>query len=427
MMRIFYLVLLAIIPAYGIGQFSVKGKVIDAETNKAIPGVSVYINNSFLGTSTDVNGEFILSSIPPGAYRLVFSHVGYETIVESISSTDLKDNYLISLKVIPDELKEVVVTGKPKSGWRKWGSFFLNSFIGSSKYALNCYIQNREALHFYYSAEDNILKVSAKEPLIIENRALGYKITMNFIGYSYNFSNRNLYYEFYSKFDYLEPEDNTELRRWRNNRRDVYYGSLTHFLRTLFDSTWQKEGFEIRRFGKPSNPEFERIKDSMQVNTLLLQLITGTFDPKQKKPGTILPPIDTVSYYKKVLLEYAGSDKLFPGLLHFNQFAQRRDSNSLVLNFDSYLHVTYTKVKEPIEYAMITGKYRPGQQVIRGRLNSQAVYEPEDQVSTLQLYNKAPVQVFFNGNYNNTNLLLDGYWGWYQKVATLLPYDYKPN
>jgi len=140
-----------------------------------------------------------------------------------------------------------------------------------------------------------------------------------------------------------------------------------------------------------------------------------------------LPPVDTVSYYKNILLQYAGSDKLFPELLRFNQFAQRKDSNSIFLSFDNYLHITYTKVKEPIEYAMITGKYRPGQQMIRGRLNSQAVYEPDDQVSTLQLYNKAPVQVFFNGNYNNTNLLLDGYWGWYQKVATLLPYDYKPG
>lgn len=427
MKRILNIVFLAIIPAIGICQFSIKGKVVDAETNRGIAAVSVYINNSFLGTSTDANGEFMLNNIPPGAYKLVFSHVGYETIVESISSTDLRDHYLVSLKVIPDELKEVVVTGKPKSGWRKWGSFFLNSFIGTSKYALNCYIQNREALHFYYSAEENILKVSAKEPLIIENRALGYQITMNFIGYSYNFNNRNLYYEFYSKFDYLQPEDNAELRRWRNNRRAVYYGSFTHFLRSLFDSTWQKEGFEIRKFGKPYNSEFERIKDSMQANTLLLQLITGTFDAKQKKAGVKLPPIDTVSYYKNVLLQYAGSDKLFPEQLRFNQFAQRKDSNSIFLSFDNYLHITYTKVKEPIEYAMITGKYRPGQQMIRGRLNSQAVYEPDDQVSTLQLYNKAPVQVFFNGNYNNTNLLLDGYWGWYQKVATLLPYDYKPE
>jgi hypothetical protein len=427
MRQMLYIVLLAVTPLFGTCQFSVRGKVVDAETNKAIQGVSVYINNSFLGTSTDANGDFVLNNIPPGAFKLVLSHIGYETIVESLTSTDLKDQYIISLKVNADELKEVIVTTKPKSGWRKWGSFFLSSFIGTSKYASSCDILNKEALHFHFSEEDNLLKVSARGPIIIENRALGYKITMNLAGFSYNFNNRNLYYEFYSKFDYLQPEDNADLRRWRNNRKDVYYGSLTHFLRSLFDSSWRRQGFEVRKYGKPHNSEVDRIKDTLQKNTTLLQIITGTFDPKQKKPGVMLPPSDTVSYYKNVLLQYAASDKLFPEQLRFNQFAGRKDSNSIFLNFDSYLHVTYTKVKEPIEYAMVTGKYRPGQQMIRGRMNTQAVYQADDQVSTLQLYNKTPIRVFFNGNYNNTDMLLDGYWGWYQKVATLLPYDYKPD
>jgi hypothetical protein len=51
MRQMLYILLLAIIPVVGICQFSVKGKVVDGETNKAIAGVSVYINNSFLGTS----------------------------------------------------------------------------------------------------------------------------------------------------------------------------------------------------------------------------------------------------------------------------------------------------------------------------------------------------------------------------------------
>src|ERR1700733_5130667 len=100
MSRIFYIILLVAMPALGICQFSVRGKVVATETNKPIQGVSVYINNSFLGTSTDDNGEFVLNNIPPGLYKLVFSHIGYETIVESINSSEVKDNYLISLKVI---------------------------------------------------------------------------------------------------------------------------------------------------------------------------------------------------------------------------------------------------------------------------------------------------------------------------------------
>src|SRR5690606_35188147 len=58
-------------------QFGVKGKVLDIETYKPIPGVSIKIANTTLATSTDEAGEF--STTPPsktGQYTLVSTFVG---------------------------------------------------------------------------------------------------------------------------------------------------------------------------------------------------------------------------------------------------------------------------------------------------------------------------------------------------------------
>lgn len=60
-------------------QFGVKGKVLDIETYKPIPGVSIKIANTTLATSTDEAGEFSIN-LPSktGEYTLVSTFVGYD-------------------------------------------------------------------------------------------------------------------------------------------------------------------------------------------------------------------------------------------------------------------------------------------------------------------------------------------------------------
>lgn len=84
---------------------AIKGKVID-ETGEAIPGVSVLVKGTTVGTITNIDGQYSLE-IPANAQSLVFSFVGMTTKEEVIgSSAEIN----VTLKNESIGVDEVVVT-----------------------------------------------------------------------------------------------------------------------------------------------------------------------------------------------------------------------------------------------------------------------------------------------------------------------------
>jgi len=61
---------------------TVKGKVVDIDTDAPLIGASVVIigSNPIIGTTTDVNGRYELKTIPIGRYSFKVSFIGYEDI-----------------------------------------------------------------------------------------------------------------------------------------------------------------------------------------------------------------------------------------------------------------------------------------------------------------------------------------------------------
>jgi TonB-linked SusC/RagA family outer membrane protein len=84
----------------------VSGTVVAAEDQARLPGVSILLKGSTLGTVTDVNGDFQLR-VPAEGGTLVFSFVGYIT-QEVPLGTQSRVN--ITLSTDTKTLKEVVVT-----------------------------------------------------------------------------------------------------------------------------------------------------------------------------------------------------------------------------------------------------------------------------------------------------------------------------
>lgn len=87
-------------------DITLKGKVKD-ENGQAMPGVSISIKGSNLGTQTDLNGSFSLN-LPSGQNELIFSFVGYETQQIRVGNQTLLE---VSLKPDVKSLDEVIVVG----------------------------------------------------------------------------------------------------------------------------------------------------------------------------------------------------------------------------------------------------------------------------------------------------------------------------
>lgn len=66
-------------------QSTIKGTVVDG--SDPIIGANVFIENTTIGSTTDINGGFAIKTDKTGEVNLVISFVGYETVIKKISLT----------------------------------------------------------------------------------------------------------------------------------------------------------------------------------------------------------------------------------------------------------------------------------------------------------------------------------------------------
>jgi len=78
-MRIFTFVLSLLLTSQLISQ--IRGTVID-ENQSPLPYVSIYVEGTTTGTTTNINGEYELK-LPNGRYELVYQYVGYAQTTSS--------------------------------------------------------------------------------------------------------------------------------------------------------------------------------------------------------------------------------------------------------------------------------------------------------------------------------------------------------
>jgi CarboxypepD_reg-like domain len=90
----------------------IRGIVLDKQTKQVLPGASILVPNTDIGTISDENGAFILDKIPIGRVGIKCQFVGYEPYaIDDIIVTSAKEAYLeIELKTGNTQVNEVVVS-----------------------------------------------------------------------------------------------------------------------------------------------------------------------------------------------------------------------------------------------------------------------------------------------------------------------------
>ncbi|MBC5775979.1 SusC/RagA family TonB-linked outer membrane protein [Pontibacter sp. KCTC 32443] len=84
---------------------TITGKVTDASTNQPLPGVTVLVKGTTVGTASTVDGSYTIN-VPEGGNTLVFRYIGYVTTERAISGNTVN----VALPVDAKQLGEVVVT-----------------------------------------------------------------------------------------------------------------------------------------------------------------------------------------------------------------------------------------------------------------------------------------------------------------------------
>jgi hypothetical protein len=228
-------------------QASLVGRVLDDSTSLPLSNVNVYLANTTLGGSTDARGQFEIRNIPLGSYEIVASLLGY-TVFSSrfVAKEASPTNIAIRLKPVNLEVGEVLISAPDPTEWRRQLQRFKDLFLGTTPFSKECTLINGEMLDFEESP-DGLFAATARVPLKIENRALGYSI--EFVLKTFKVQNDVMTLEGLPKYTELKPSDSAEEKRWRENRMRAYRGSLRHFLACLFKKELASNGYFVHELG----------------------------------------------------------------------------------------------------------------------------------------------------------------------------------
>lgn len=390
--------------AQGLG--SVSGTVIDAQTEQPLGFATVFIAQTTYGANAQENGTFQLSALPAGSHELVVSFLGYETLLHQFTLQPGQKLQLL-LKLLPkaNQLQEVVI--RADTNWRYNYGVFLKHFIGQTENAKQTKIANPEALHFAFDLQQNILTADASEPLIVENKALGYRIHFLLEAFEVDFKNNRVFHAGYPKYEELKSKGKGPRKRWEKARLQAYHGSLMHFVRALQAKHLEQEGFHVRRLQRLPNrhrPAEEQIQRGLKTwrgkSTTLVVGGNGVTDDSLQYWLQMSRLPRTVQYLYKEPIPY--EQILQPDSIH----------KRLRLQFSDCLNVVYTLEKEEI-----------------GFLRQNAFAKPRDPVfQTSVLYLTQPYTFLEpNGMIIDPNShIVEGYWAW-EKLAEMLPLNYQPT
>jgi hypothetical protein len=228
-------------------QATIAGRVYDDSTSAPLLNVNVYIANTTLGGSTDINGRFEIRNVPLGSYEIVASLLGYAVQSSRVAVREPGTRTIeIRLKPMNLEVGEVLVSATDPREWRRQLQMFKDLFLGTTPFSKQCTLTNGEILDFEENAPVSF-SATARAPLRIENYALGYHI--EFVLKTFRVINDVMTVEGLPKYTEMKPSDETEAKRWKENRLRAYQGSLRHFLTCLFKKDLTRNGYSIHELG----------------------------------------------------------------------------------------------------------------------------------------------------------------------------------
>ncbi|MEE1943769.1 carboxypeptidase-like regulatory domain-containing protein [Pedobacter sp. KR3-3] len=411
-MKKYLLFLFLLVAATAHGQMVIKGQVIDEKSKGPLPGISIYINNSTIGTITDAEGKFSLTVPFSGKMELVASHVAYQKKTVLIEPGK-NDGVLIPLKPEDKTLNEVVVksTRNKDDNFKKWGSLFTQILLGNDGHLrAYCKIKNPEVLVFYYDKESTNLRVFAKSALLIENGFTGYLIKLDLEDFNYTFNNDIISFRYSSFFEDMKL-GKADLAQIKRNRNYAYYGSKMHFMRSVYDNNLTMEGFALYAYKAIKNKERARVAGIIQQ-----KIGDGAKADSYYYINNLFKSKDTVEYYKQIMRqdEVLAYDTTY---LSARRLATlNRALGTVAFNFKDTLLVTY---KIPLanynSYMTDKSKVPPGEKL-----------KIKDKLTFMYFIENGSINIEKNGYYPETNLFIYGDMA-DRRISQLLPWDFEPD
>lgn len=396
---IFFLLFLHL---YALGQnLSISGKVKD-KSGEVIPGAGIYLSGYKTATVSGNDGKFVLSGLKPGNYDVLVQMMGFLPYTKNVILSDKSAVIEITLEENTIQLNEVVIRTDPNR--ERYINLFREFFIGKTPNAAKCKILNPQVLYTDYDDNHRVLTVKSNEFLIIENKALGYRLKYMLQFFEYNYNTHIVYFAGMPNFEEMKGSSSKK-KTWAKNREIAYYGSSQHFFKSLYQGRSREEGFIINKLIKIKNSN--RPPDSL-INANIKRLTKAQHGVIRF--GSAIN--DSLTYWTTIKQQPKEINTLDRAEVLTDTLVKPFQSNLKTMNYKDDLYIMYTRELETVEYTNTSGHSvgRP-------------LDVPNYEISVVHLL-QAPVHFYASGGIHEPkSLLFEGFWA-YEKIADMVPMDY---
>ncbi len=124
--KISFQFLLLIFSLAAFGQYKIEGRITNSESADPLPGANILFEGTYLATSSNADGLFLMTNIKPGKYVLKVSYVGFQTLQKEVV---LDKNLRLNLSLQPEIYlnEEVIITAIRADGGSPTSQSQLNA------------------------------------------------------------------------------------------------------------------------------------------------------------------------------------------------------------------------------------------------------------------------------------------------------------
>lgn len=378
-------------------QNSVSGVVIDSLTREPVPFANIYFAGTTIGTITKEDGRFELKGFTSGKYDLSASFVGYHPTQRSLQFDNTSRTVTLVLLEKTTQLAEVVI--RPDNSNRPYDlNTFRMGFIGTERNAAVTKIKNEDDIDFDFEPNQKLFTAFTRKPLEVVNQATGYRVIYDLQSFEINYQTQTQHYFGIPRFE--ELKDKTK-GRWKRERERAYNGSMMQFIHLLLKGNMNDE-FDVYEFFRNPNPErppTNYVKEKIKYWAQNQLLESGSINNKRSASS------DSLDYYISLqrlpeLVDSIGR--------RVTDVSTLMNAERNIITYTGMLYVIYKKEAEEENFAL--QQRRPTQ---------------SQQTSIIHVFQ--PVRLYDNGYYEDPrSIFFEGYMGWSEKLAGLLPLGYKP-
>ena len=301
----------------------IKGKIIDFETKKPLPFVNIIYGKSNLGTTTNIDGNFSITSTKP-IHKLYISYLGYYSDTLLLSQENLLDNIVLKLRPKTFNLEEVVILpgvnpanriihkvieNRDLNNPEKMSSYSCTSYnkmiftlgkdttnipdsVKYKKSRLERNLENHHLLVLETVNEKEFIQPDKYNEKIVASKVSGFSdpIFSLIASQVQSFSFYNEYFEIFDKM-YLNPISKGSTNRYFFLLEDTLYNEKND---TIFIISYRP------RKGK----NFDGMKGFLHINTNKYAIQSVVAEPLEKDQGKV---IEIQQNY-----EYINNEQWFP-------------------------------------------------------------------------------------------------------------------